>query len=129
MRLSGVVACPECRSLLAEGTECPNWRYPRSCRPGDRGIVRDSEESPDTAGQDAGQIPGGESRRKVAQKGHRLAAPQLPVRVKRWGKSPPATVATRRLAKPRPVQGEAGSDDAARRGTGYAARALGQPGA
>src|SRR5712691_2363816 len=29
-----------------------------------------------------------------------------PVRVKRWGKSPPASVATRRLAKPRPVQGE-----------------------
>jgi hypothetical protein len=26
--------------------------------------------------------------------------------VKRWGKSPPASVATRRLAKPRPVQGE-----------------------
>ena len=36
-------------------------------------------------------------------------------------------MATRRLAKPRPVQGEAGSDDAARRGTGYAARAAGQP--
>ena len=36
---------------------------------------------------------------------------------------------TRRLAKPRPVQGEAGSDDAARRGTGYAARAAGQPAA
>src|SRR5436305_1783756 len=30
------------------------------------------EESPDTAGQDAGEIPGGESRRKVAQKGDRL---------------------------------------------------------
>jgi hypothetical protein len=33
---------------------------------------------------------------------------------------------TRRLAKPRPVQGEAGSVDAARRGTGYAARAVRQ---
>ena len=33
---------------------------------------------------------------------------------------------TRRLAKPRPVQGEAGSDDAARRGTGYTARAVAQ---
>src|SRR5690349_8644830 len=31
-----------------------------------------SEESPDTTGQDAGEIPGGESRRKVAQKGNRL---------------------------------------------------------
>ena len=29
------------------------------------------EESPDTVGQDAGEIPGGESRRKVAQKGDR----------------------------------------------------------
>ena len=28
--------------------------------------------------------------------------------MKRWGKSPPATAATRRLAKPRPVQGEQG---------------------
>src|SRR5207244_9116094 len=40
---------------------------------------------------------------------------------------PTSAVVTRRLAKPRPVQGEAGSDDAARRGTGYAARAAGQP--
>ena len=31
-----------------------------------------AEESPDTAGQDAGETPGGESRRKVAQKGDRL---------------------------------------------------------
>jgi len=38
-------------------------------------------------------------------------------------------VVTRRLAKPRPVQGEAGSDEVARRGTGYAARAAGQPAA
>src|SRR5581483_11724384 len=30
------------------------------------------EESPDTAGQDAGEIPGGESRRKVEQRGDRL---------------------------------------------------------
>ena len=34
---------------------------------------------------------------------------------------------TRRLAKPRPVQGETGSTDAARRGAGYAARATGRP--
>ena len=39
------------------------------------------------------------------------------------GQEPTSVVATRRLAKPRPVQGEAGSDDAARRGTGYTARA------
>jgi hypothetical protein len=30
-----------------------------------------SEESPDTKGQDAGETPGGESRRKVEQKGDR----------------------------------------------------------
>jgi hypothetical protein len=34
--------------------------------------------------------------------------------VKRWGKSPPATVVTRRLAKPRPVQGETGSVEVTR---------------
>jgi hypothetical protein len=45
--------------------------YNHGCRPGDRGRVA-LEESPDTAGQDAGEIPGGESRRKVAQKGDRL---------------------------------------------------------
>ena len=45
-------------------------------------------------GQDAGEIPGGESRRKVAQKGdrrRRTSSPETPaVRVKGWGKSPPA---------------------------------------
>ena len=48
--------------------------YHPSCRPGDRGPLR-LEESPDTAGQDAGLSfgisPGGESRRKVEQKGDR----------------------------------------------------------
>jgi hypothetical protein len=42
------------------------------------------------------------------------AGAQASVRVKRWGKSPPATVVTRRLAKPRPVQGETGSVEVAR---------------
>src|SRR5262245_60336985 len=68
-------------------------------------------------------------RRKPTESGTERRPParaREPVRVKRWGKSPPATVATRRLAKPRPVQGEAGSDDAARRGTGCAARAVAQ---
>src|SRR4051812_47361938 len=66
------------------------------------------EESPDTAGQDA---PAREAA-KADGKWHRkqtacVAAPEATqVRVKRWGKSPPATAATRRLAKPRPVQGE-----------------------
>src|SRR3954447_20925805 len=66
------------------------------------------EESPDTVGQDA---PAREAA-KADGKWHRkqtacVAAPEVTqVRVKRWGKSPPATAATRRLAKPRPVQGE-----------------------
>ena len=42
-----------------------------ACRPGGRGRLRPSEESPDTAGQDAGETPGGESRRKVEQRGDR----------------------------------------------------------
>ena len=47
------------------------------------------------------------------------ASPETPpVRVKRWGKSPLATVATRRLAKPRPVQGEQAPLDVARGGAG-----------
>jgi len=63
-------------------------------RPGDRGPLRRSEESPDTVGQDAGEIPDGESRWKVAQKGDRRPkrlARLRPVRVKGWGKSPPAS--------------------------------------
>ena len=71
---------------------------------------RGLEESPDTTGQDAGAS----QRAKADGKWHRKqtasgGSPEPPaVRVKRWGKSPPATAATRRLAKPRPVQGEQG---------------------
>ena len=105
------IACPECQSILAEGTRCPSSRsreardrlsraaarlrlaaqrpgvapaasaprdarYPPSRRPGDRGrrFGAALEESPDTAGQDAGEIPDGESRWKVAQKGDRRGA-------------------------------------------------------
>ena len=64
----GSVMCPECGSGSG-GRE--NRRYTWTCRPGDRGPRERLEESPDTAGQDAGEIPGGESRRKVAQKGDR----------------------------------------------------------
>src|SRR5262249_52047218 len=68
------------------------------------------EESPDTTGQDAGASQAakadGKWNRKQTATG---ASPEAPaVRVKRWSKSPPATAATRRLAKPRPVQGEQG---------------------
>ena len=48
--------------------------YNPSRRPGDRGAFASAdgvEESPDTVGQDAGARPGGESRRKVEQRGDR----------------------------------------------------------
>src|SRR3954471_24550037 len=86
----------------------PELAYNWTCRPGDRGRACAFEESPDTAGQDA---PAREAA-KADGKWHRKetacdASPETSqVRVKRWGKSPPASVATRRLAKPRPVQGE-----------------------
>src|SRR4051794_33783127 len=86
-------AAPGCKPGTRE-----ERRYNSTCRPGDRGPEpqgRRCEESPDTAGQGAGEIPGGESRRKVAQKGdrhRRTSSPETPaVRVKRWGKSPPAS--------------------------------------
>ena len=32
MRLRGVLACPECRALLADGTEVPEVVLPQACR-------------------------------------------------------------------------------------------------
>src|SRR3954453_10853914 len=66
------------------------------------------EESPDTAGQDAGEIPGGESRRKVAQKANRLRrfSGDAGGKGEKVGEEPTSAGVTRRLAKPRPVQGK-----------------------
>ena len=85
MHLNGVIACPECRLAPRRGHCQTGCRDPR-----DRATLRSAgrvtaglllierwaelEESPDTAGQDAGETPGGESRRKVAQKGDRRRA-------------------------------------------------------
>ena len=80
-----------------------------------------------TLGKSQAAKADGKWHRKETAGGASREAP--PVRVKRWGKSPPATVVTRRLAKPRPVQDEADPADAARRGIGYVARAAGQPAA
>ena len=68
------------------------------------------EESPDTAGQDAGASQAAKADGKWHRKetASRVSPETRAVRVKRWGKSPPATAATRRLAKPHPVQGEQG---------------------
>ena len=84
-RLRRVRAAPARRDLLPgvrherarEPRAEPDRGYNSARRPGDRGALcwhdcRRFEESPDTAGQDAGETPGGESRRKVAQKGDRL---------------------------------------------------------
>ena len=89
----GMIACPECGiGLRAEGdsTERGLQFY---CRPGDRGRLNALEESPDTAGQDAGATQAA----KADGKWHRKetagdGSPETPpVRVKRWGKSPPAS--------------------------------------
>ena len=75
MHARGGVFCPECGASSATRT-CSRQalRFHRAGRvtavaPPSGGAV---EESPDTAGQDARARPGGESRRKVEQKGHRL---------------------------------------------------------
>ena len=111
-----------------------NRGYNSRCRPGDRGpgfggSVRGKS---DTAGQDAGEIPGGESRRKVAQKGDRQRRTSLSGDAEGKGEGAGgvrarSAVVTRRLAKPRPVQGEQAPLEAARRGAGCVARAAGEP--
>src|SRR5262249_17403546 len=70
------------RSWPKPRSASPRSRYHQPCRPGDRGLSlrRRLEESPDTPGQDGraaslgfaqGGDRGGESRRKVEQKGDR----------------------------------------------------------
>ena len=69
------------------------------------------EESPGSAEQDAGEIPASVNSGKVPQK---YTARTLRVRVKRWGKSPPADRVTFGPGKPHPEQGRIGEDEAAR---------------
>src|SRR5438105_12932334 len=73
-----------------------------SCRPGDR--ERTLEESPDTEGQDAGETQAAKAdgkwhRKETAGDGSRETSK---VRVKRWGKSPPAP--WRHGGSPNPVR-------------------------
>ena len=82
-------------------------RYDFGGRPGDRGRLfrQPVEESPDTAGQDAGASQAakadGKWNRKQTAAGD--VSPETPaVRVKRWGKSPPAS--RRRGGSPNPVR-------------------------
>ena len=72
----GEICCPECG--MSAGARRERSRIGVTIRLAGRVTAERSagscrlEESPDTAGQDAGETPGGESRRKVAQKGDRL---------------------------------------------------------
>src|SRR5207247_3173940 len=70
-----------------------NPGYNQECRPGDRGRREALEESPDTEGQDAGATQAAKAdgkwhRKETASDGSRETSK---VRVKRWGKSPPAS--------------------------------------
>ena len=124
MHLDDLCAAPSAGRSSRRAAKCRKSSYPRSCRPGDRGALLPARLQPDGIAAAAprkvrtpqGRTLGKSQAAKADGKWHRkeTAGGRPPVRVKRWGKSPPATVATRRLAKPRPVQGEAGSDDAAR---------------
>src|SRR5207253_1640938 len=79
------------------------------------------EESPDTTGQDApvreaAKADGQWHRKQTADS----ASPEtLTVRVKRWGKSPPAAVATSPARQTPSGARRTGSAEAARRGAGY----------
>src|SRR3954462_13493433 len=104
------------------------WRkrsYNSTRRPGDRGPLR-LEESPDTAGQDAGATQAAKAdgkwhRKETACDGSRETSP---VRVKRWGKSPPAS--WRHGGSPNPVRCKANRFryEAARPGTGLLQRGM-----
>ena len=79
LHVRGALACPECRTILAESEErIAEIRVTirRAGRVTAGSLREELEESPDTTGQDAGlslgAYPGGESRRKVEQKGDRL---------------------------------------------------------
>ncbi len=78
LHVRGALACPECRTILAESEErIAEIPLPSVVQAGGpRAPFGELEESPDTTGQDAGlslgAYPGGESRRKVEQKGDRL---------------------------------------------------------
>src|SRR5262249_46380658 len=103
--------------------------YNRRCRPGDRGRREALEESPDTEGQDAGATQAAKAdgkwhRKETAGDGSRETSK---VRVKRWGKSPPAS--WRHGGYPNPVRCKANRlrYQAARRGAGSAAQKDGHP--
>src|SRR5262245_22841545 len=78
------------------------------------------EESPDTAGQDAPDREAAKADGKWHRKqtAGRESPESRPVRVKRWGKSPPAALATGSARQTPSGARRTGSADAARRGAG-----------
>src|SRR4029453_2947788 len=81
------------RSVARRSRTAPKRSYNPECRPGDRGRREALEESPDTAGQDAGATQAAKAdgkwhRKETAGDGSRETSK---VRGKRWGKTPPAT--------------------------------------
>src|SRR6266487_7040951 len=103
-------------------------RPPLHCgsRPGDRGARKRFEESPDTAGQDAGATQAAKADGKWHRKETASSdSPEtLKARVKRWGKSPPAS--WRHGGSPNPVRCKANRFryEAARPGTGLLPRGM-----
>src|SRR5689334_16113783 len=113
-------AAPSARCASTGGLMRREARYNPACRPGDRGGSRAVEESPDTAGQDAlareaAKADGKWHRKQTAG---RESPESRPVRVKRWGKSPPAVLATGPARQTPSGARRTGSADAARRGAG-----------
>src|SRR5439155_22801020 len=113
-------AVPSARCVCTGASTAPQPGYNPARRPGDRGVFRDVEESPDTAGQDApdreaAKADGKWHRKQTAGRG---SPESRPVRVKRWGKSPPAALATGPARQTPSGARRTGSADAARRGAG-----------
>ena len=104
-RARRVCSAPSAAASLP--TRVRSWQALRfQRRPGDRGRLfrRPVEESPDTAGQDAGASQAAKADGKWNRKQTAFdVSPETPtVRVKRWGKSPPAS--RRRDGLPNPVR-------------------------
>ena len=93
LHAGGMVTCPECNSSLRE--ELGSGKDAATIRHAGRvtaGLTR-LEESPDTEGQDAGATQAAKADGKWHRKETACSdSPEtLKVRVKRWGKSPPAS--------------------------------------
>ena len=119
----GAIACPECEARRsARGARKPSYNSSR--RPGDRGaLARRSRKVRTPKGRTLGQTQAAKADGKWHRKETAAGddSPETPaVRVKRWGKSPPAS--WRHGGSPNPVRCKAKQvpTTAARRGAGSA---------